>query len=138
MKIVRAAVHVTIALGILSVWIVRSNRPTPWRGGDAMSLGQEFQRYGLSDRFRVVVGSAKVMLAMLILVGLWFPLIATMASAAMAVLMLGAVGVHVRIADPVRKALPAFSMMLLSLAVVAMNWKPALENRRRLSLGRAG
>ena len=69
---------------------------------------------------------------------LWFPVIAAMAGAAMAVLMLGAVGMHVRIADPLRRALPALSMMLLSLAVVALNWKPAFESRRRLSLGKAG
>lgn len=121
MEIVKAAVQLIIALGILNVWLVRRNQATAWRGGDARNLQEEFRKYGLSDRLYVLIGVAKVSLAALLVVGLWVPVVAALAGAGMAVLMLGAVAMHLRVADRPLKALPAFCMLLLSLAVVAMN-----------------
>ena len=121
MEIVKAAVQLIIALGILNVWLVRRNQATAWRGGDARNMREEFRKYGLSDRLYLLIGVAKVSLAALLVVGLWVPVVAALAGAGMAVLMLGAVAMHLRVADRPLKALPAFCMLLLSLAVVAMN-----------------
>ena len=43
------------------------------------------------------------------------------AGIAMAVLMVGAVGSHVKVGDPLRKSLPSFSLLLLSLFIAYAN-----------------
>ena len=121
MEPTRVAVQLAIALGIFNVWIVRYGQATQWRGGDAQNMQQEFKFYGLSDRFRFLIGITKVSLAVLLIVGVWIPVVAAAAGAVMAVLMLGAVAMHVRVSDPLQKSAPAFGMMLLSVAVVVMN-----------------
>ena len=40
------ACQVIIALGIFNVWIVRRNRPTPFRPEGSAGIEDEFRRYG--------------------------------------------------------------------------------------------
>jgi len=79
---------------------------------------EEFRVYGLSDGMRRLVGALKLSLAALLVVGIWVPAIAVVAALCMAFLMLIAVAMHVKVSDPITKAVPAFCMMVLSLAVV--------------------
>ncbi|MDH3270631.1 MAG: DoxX family protein [Gemmatimonadota bacterium] len=110
--------QVAIALGIFNVWIIRRDRPTPFRPDGASNMEEEFRRYGLPDWVRVAVGTAKVSLAVLLLVGVFFAPVAIGAAGAMALLMLSAVAAHFRVGDPIKKAMPAFLMLALSLLVV--------------------
>lgn len=110
--------QIIIALGIINVWILRRDRPTPYRPDGAASIQEEFDRYGLPDWAWRVVGTAKLTLAGLLLVGIFVPAVASFAAAGMALLMLGAVSAHVRVSDPAIKSMPAFLMMLLSTVVV--------------------
>ena len=52
--------QLTVALGILNVWLLRASKATPFRGGDAKTLRQEFAAYGLPFWFMCVVGVLKV------------------------------------------------------------------------------
>ena len=113
-------IQLVIAFGIFNVWIVRCNKATPYRGGNACTMAEEFRVYGLSDSTRSVVGGLKLASAALLLLGIWFPPLAQLAAGVLAVLMLIAVFMHVKVADPVRKSIPAFTMFVLSVAVVIL------------------
>ena len=42
MKYLILALQLIVALGILNVWMLRPGKATPFRGGDAKSLRDEF------------------------------------------------------------------------------------------------
>ncbi|MEM9556245.1 MAG: DoxX family protein [Acidobacteriota bacterium] len=107
-------VQVVIALGIFNVWILRFSRSTRWRGGSAQNMTEEFAVYGLPSWFVWVIGTLKISLAVLLLVGLWFPQVTQPAAIGFAALMLGAVAMHIRVQDPLEKSLPAFTLLVLS------------------------
>jgi len=109
--------QIIIALGIFNVWLIRSKKATAWRGGDATTMEEEFAAYGLPGWFMKTIGAMKISLAICLLIGIWVPTLATLAAIGMAVLMLGAVSMHVKVGDPLKKALPAGTMLLLSLVV---------------------
>ena len=109
-----------IALGIFNVWLLRTNRATDYRGGNAQTMEEEFRVYGFSRRFMYVIGAIKVTLAVLLLIGFWVPQLAAFAGFVMGALMLAAVLMHVKVHDPVKKAVPAFLMFLMSLLVFVL------------------
>jgi hypothetical protein len=80
-------------------------------------MKEEFEVYGLPSWFVQVIGFLKLLLAVLLIVGIWFPALTRPAGIVMAVLMLGAVAMHVKVKDPLKKSLPAFTMLVLSLIV---------------------
>ena len=63
------------------------------------------------------MGFLKLLLATLLLAGKWFSPVTKPAAAGMALLMLGAVSRHVKVKDPLKKALPALGMLVLCLIV---------------------
>ena len=110
--------QVVIALGIFNVWILRRDRPTPYRPEGASDIADEFRRYGLPEGTWKLVGATKVLLAALLLVGVFVPSVAPLAAGALAVLMISAVGAHVRVRDPLIKAMPALAMLALCTVVL--------------------
>jgi uncharacterized membrane protein YphA (DoxX/SURF4 family) len=110
-------IQILIALGIYNVWLVRFGRSTSWRGGTAQNLKEEFAVYGLPPWVVLVVGFFKLLCATLLIVGLWVPVVTKPAAVGMAVLMLGAVTMHFKVSDPPKRALPAFTMLVLSVIV---------------------
>ena len=71
MKILSKILSVVVGLTVINVWLFRSNRSTSYRGGDASSLLEEFQVYGLDDYF-LIIGIVKVSLAIMLLLSLYF------------------------------------------------------------------
>lgn len=114
METITIALQIIIALGIFNVWILRFDKASSWRGGDAKNMKEEFKVYGLPSWFVGVVGFLKVLFALMLIVGLWLPSIVQPAAIGIAVLMLGAIIMHVKVKDPITKSLPAFSLMLIS------------------------
>jgi len=117
MALVRLVAQIAIALGILNVWALRFGKPTGWRGGTAKNMKEEFEVYGLPPWFMTSIGFLKLSLAVLLIVGVWFSALTRPAALGMAVLMMGAVSMHVKVKDPLRKSLPAFTMLVLCLLV---------------------
>lgn len=117
MNLVVMVIQVVIALGIFNVWLLRYRRATTWRGGNARNLREEFAVYGLPGWFMGIVGFLKLLLAALLIAGIWLPPVTKPAALGMAILMLGAVSMHVRVKDPWKRSLPALSMLVLSLIV---------------------
>lgn len=112
--------QIIIALGILNVWILRFGKSTNWRGGNATNMKEEFAAYGLPGWFMGVICFLKILFALSLLAGLWFQPLTKPAAAGMAILMLGAVSMHIRVKDPLKKALPAFTLLALCLLVAVM------------------
>jgi hypothetical protein len=121
MNYIIVALQIFVALGIFNVWLLRYGKETKWRGGTAKNMKEEFLVYGLPVWFMVCIGIAKVSLAIGLIVGLWIPVVTKPAAAALAVLMLGAVAMHVKVKDPVQRALPAIAMFLLSALIALAN-----------------
>jgi uncharacterized membrane protein YphA (DoxX/SURF4 family) len=109
--------QVFVAVSILNVWLLRYGKATDYRGGNARSLKEEFAVYGLPGWFMGVVGFLKLLCAVLLIAGIWFSPLTKPAAAGMAILMLGAVAMHVKVRDPLKKALPALGMLGLCVIV---------------------
>ncbi len=118
MEYLEIALKIIIGLSILNVWLIRANKSTAWRGGDASNIREEFRAYGLPKWFMYVIGTLKVILALMLLASIFYSQVELIAAYGIAFLMLGAVFMHFKIGDPLKKALPAFTFLILSLAVV--------------------
>lgn len=112
--------QIVLALGIYNVWLVRPNRATAYRGGGARSLRAEFAAYGLPAAMMYVVGGIKLASATGLLVGIWMPMLVPLFAVVLAVMMLGAISMHVKIKDSLKQTAPAMGMFLLALLVVLL------------------
>ncbi|MBM4264650.1 MAG: DoxX family protein [Deltaproteobacteria bacterium] len=111
------ASQVVVGLGLLNVWLLRFSRSTPWRGGHAKNMREEFAVYGLPSWLMWTVGFMKVSLALLLLAGLWVPGLAKPAALGIMVLMLGALSMHLKISDPWKRSVPALALLMLSVVI---------------------
>ena len=115
---IHTVLQLVTALGLLNVWLLRSSSATSYRGGSAQSLKEEFSAYGLPDAAFYVVGTLKVGAAIALLIGMWVPTLVQPAASLVAVLMVGAVSMHVRVSDPIVKSVPALAMLALCAAMM--------------------
>ncbi|MDQ2843974.1 MAG: DoxX family protein [Acidobacteriota bacterium] len=106
-----------VALGLLNVWLLRAKQSTPYRGGNAQTMREEFAAYGLPPLAMYLVGTLKVGAALCLIAGVWWPSLVFPAALLIAILMVGAVAMHVKIQDPARKSVPA-ALLLLICAVI--------------------
>ena len=111
------ALQLVVALGILNVWMLRSGKRTPFRGGDAKNLREEFAAYGLPFWFMCVVGVLKVSLAVALIAAIWIHPVAQPAAIGLGVLMLGAFVMHLKVKDPIKKALPSIAVLAMCTAI---------------------
>ena len=118
MKTVVACFQIIVALGLLNVWLLRFGKSTAYRGGAARSMPEEFAAYGLPAWSTYVIGILKVASALCLIAGLWLPRIVLPAALLIVVLMLGALAMHLKVQDPLKKSLPALVMLILS-AIIA-------------------
>ncbi len=110
--------QIAAALGLLNVWLLRFNQRTAYRGGSAGSMREEFVTYGLPGWFAYVIGTLKVGSAIALIVGIWMPVLVLPAAGLISVLMLGALSMHIKIHDPLKKMLPALGMLALCLGII--------------------
>ena len=114
MPVVLHILQVTVALCLLNVWLLRFHKRTNYRGGDAGSMREEFAAYGLPAWFMFVVGTLKVGAAVCLIAGLWLHFLTLPAALLICVLMLGALAMHVKVHDPLKKSLPAIVVLMLA------------------------
>lgn len=114
--------QIIVGCGLLNVWLLRFNKATAYRGGAAASMPEEFAAYGLPVWSCYLVGFLKVASAFALLAGLKYPELALPAAAMVALLMAGALAMHIKVGDPWKKSLPAFSVLVLCLAIIAGHW----------------
>ncbi len=120
MDLIPIALQILVALTILNVWLLRRGRKTPFRGGEARNMREEFTTYGLPFWFMCVIGGLKVALALGLLVGIWIHGIAQWAAIGLGALMLGALIMHLKVKDPILKVLPSIAVLALCVAIVLL------------------
>ena len=125
MKVLSKILSVVVGLTVINVWVFRSNRSTSYRGGDAASLLEEFQVYGLEDYF-LIIGIIKVSLAIMLLLSLYFKKLSFFASSGIGIMMLVAVYMHISVGDELIKSMPA-SVMLASCLIIAYSSKKSVK-----------
>lgn len=111
------AAQIAIALGLVNVWLLRFGKATPFRGGRAQNMHEEFAVYGLPSWSLFAIGGLKLSIAALLVAAVWFAGLRQPAAAALALLMLGAVSMHLRVRDPLVRSVPALGMLALSIFV---------------------
>ena len=102
-----------IALSIVIVWVFRFD-----------NIVIEFKQYGLSTLTRSMVGAAKLVLATLLVVGIWYPALVLIPALLMGFLMICAQYFHFKVNNPFQKRIPALFLLSLCLfvAAVSLNW----------------
>ena len=116
MKII-PILQVIIAAGLLNVWLLRSSKQTLYRGGASKNLKEEFAAYGLAPWFYYLIGTLKIISAFGLIFGLWNSSAALIASSTVSILMIGALAMHLKVKDPIKKLVPALLMLGMSLFV---------------------
>lgn len=117
MDYLRVVLQVIVGLSILNVWILQYKKETQWRGGNAKTIKEEFSVYGLPEWMCYVVGALKIVLALALLTGIWFPELVKPAALGLAALLIGSIVMHLKIKDPIKKSFPAFLFLLMCLYV---------------------
>jgi uncharacterized membrane protein YphA (DoxX/SURF4 family) len=127
MEILVPLCQIIVGCGLLNVWLLRFNKSTAYRGGTAANMREEFAAYGLPAWSCYAVGFLKVGSAFALLAGL-LPVLSTLvlpAAVIVAVLMAGAVAMHLKVGDPFKKSLPALSVLILCAVIIAGRWPAA-------------
>ncbi len=118
MKYLKHVLMAVVSITVLNVWLLRFNKPTIYRGGQAKTMIEEFAAYGLSETFVYVIGGLKVLAALGLVVGFFYKKLIVPSSLVIAVLMVGAIFMHFKVQDAAIKFLPATLMLLCSLGVL--------------------
>ncbi|MEY4924873.1 MAG: hypothetical protein RL598_1392 [Verrucomicrobiota bacterium] len=117
MQTITSILQVVIALGLFNVWLLRFSQSTPYRGGAAGTMPEEFLAYGLPRWSTYLVGLLKIGAGLALIIGLWHPHWVLPAALLIVGLMVGAIFMHFRIRDPLKKNLPALVMLILSVSL---------------------
>ena len=118
MKYLKYVLMAIISTTVLNVWLLRFNKPTIYRGGQAKSMVEEFSAYGLSETFVYLIGGLKVVAALGLIVGFFYKKLIAPSSLVIAILMVGAIFMHFKVQDTAIKFLPATLMLLCSMGVL--------------------
>ena len=109
-----------IGLSVLRVWLLNFNKPTKWRAGNAISMREEFEVYGLPDWTLYMVGLLKVAFSVGLLAGIWLPELVVTSAAGIAFFMFFAILMHIRVKDPIVKSIPAITFFTLSILIILL------------------
>ena len=118
MEWIKIVIQIVIAASIFNVWILRYGKPTQWRGGTAKNMKEEFEAYGLPEWFMKLIGFLKLTLSVLLIAGIFVSALIKPAAIGMAVLMLGAIAMHIKVKDSLIKSFPAFTFLVLSIILI--------------------
>ncbi|WP_299257692.1 DoxX family protein [uncultured Aquimarina sp.] len=119
MNYVIIVMQAVVGLSILNVWLIQNKRATKWRGGNASNIIEEFQVYGLPTWFCYFIGTLKVILAVLLIMSIWYPMLKETAALGLATLLLGSIAMHFKIKDPLYKSFPAFLFFVMCTLIAA-------------------
>jgi hypothetical protein len=81
-------------------------------------MSEEFVSYGLPQVAVYIVGFLKIASAIGLITGIFQPSLITPSAILLAALMLGALGMHLKIKDPFKKSIPALAMLTLCVAIL--------------------
>ena len=105
--------QLVIAIGLINVWLLRFNKATEYRGGDAKNMKEEFIAYGLPIWLMYLVGAMKIAIAFMLVLSFWVEQLLLYNLIALASLMIAALMMHVKVKDPIKKSYPALSILFM-------------------------
>lgn len=124
MSLVLLLLQILIAVGLLNVWIIRSGRPTRYRGAGAQTMTQEFLAYGLPLWSVYVVGFFKIAIAIIMISGLYrgdmMSSVGVGALGILSILMIGALVMHTKVRDKIVRMLPALGMLAMAVGALVI------------------
>jgi hypothetical protein len=111
-----------VGISILNVWLLQPTKATKWRGGNAKTIIEEFEVYGLSKTVCYIVGFLKVSLALLLLASIKVESLTLIGSLGLSALLLGSVLMHFKVKDQLYKSFPAFLFILMNLTIAYLSY----------------
>jgi hypothetical protein len=102
------AAQLIVAASVFYIWIFRFD-----------NIVRDFEQFRYSPIFRNAVGVVKLVIATLLVVGIWMPAVVLGAALGMTALMLGAQYAHFTVQNPVAKRVPSAALLVLCLIVAA-------------------
>lgn len=117
MEWINVILKLIVGFTILNVWFLRANNKTPYRGGNAKSLKEEFQVYGLSEKVYTMVFYIKSGLAVLLLASIFINQLTRFSVTGIAILMFGAIVMHLKVKDDLNRTWPAILMLIMTLTI---------------------
>ena len=117
LRILYVCVSFFVSFLVTNVWLFRFYKETPFRGGDAKNMIEEFATYGLDINTMYLVGSLKIMASIGLIIGLLKTKFSVYSSLLMAILMTGAIYFHFKISDPAIKYFPSVLMLICSIFI---------------------
>ncbi len=117
LKILNVCISLFVSILVMNVWLFRFNKETPYRGGNAKNMIEEFATYGLDLNTMYLVGSLKIIASLGLIIGLLKTKISVYSSLLMAILMTGAIYFHFKISDPAIKYFPSALMLTCSIFI---------------------
>jgi len=112
--------QIVIAITLINVWLVHFSKPTKYRGKGAKNMLNEFKAYGLPTWFMYLVGISKIIIASCLIIGIWFPIFVFPVTVLLAVLMIGAIAMHIKVKDPFKKTAPATILLCITFILMAL------------------
>lgn len=104
--------QIIVAVSVGYVWVFRFD-----------NIVQEFKQYDLNDLTRTTVGATKIVLATLLVAGIWYPALVLIPAIIMGLLMVGAQYYHFKIHNPWSKHLPSLVLLLLCVFIALVSLK---------------
>lgn len=112
--------QIIAGLGILNVWLLRFQNKTTYRGGESSNMKEEFAHYGLPIWSVYVIGFLKIISAAGLLTGIFIAPLVLPSAILLAALMLGAVSMHAKVSDPIKKSAPALCLLVMTLLIALL------------------
>ena len=112
MNVYTAIAQIIVALSVGYVWIFRFD-----------NIVNEFKIYGINDLTRTIVGGTKIILATLLVTGIWYPELVLIPALLMALLMISAQYFHFKVHNPWTKHMPSLFLLVLSLFIASVSLK---------------
>lgn len=112
MKNYSVIAQLIVALSVAFVWIFRFN-----------NIVKEFKAYGINDLTRTMVGASKIVLATLLVVGIWYPALVFIPAILMGFLMASAQYFHFRAHNPFSKRVPSLFLLALCIFIAVVSQK---------------
>lgn len=83
-------------------------------------MSEEFVSYGLPLVAVYIVGFLKIVSAIGLITGIFLSKLVAPSAILLAALMIGAIGMHLKIKDPFKKSIPALTMLTLCVAILLL------------------
>jgi len=102
--------QLVVGVSVLIIWTFRRD-----------NIDAEFKLYKLSNITKNIVGSTKISLATMLILGIWYSEIIFVSSLCMAFFMLSAQYFHFKASNPWHKYIPSLIFLILSLLIAAIH-----------------